>query len=481
MYNLYFNNITAKVDDPEFIRELRSKLRTFAPGYKYHPLYKRKLWNGKVSLVDKEGNFPTGFVPWVAERYKVNLIDQRILLPLEIHPTSISLRDYQYNAIKKAFLNEQADTWFPRGVIAHSTGAGKTRIAAAMIQMAKVPTLFLTNQTYLVTQTFKAFNELEVGGLALTEDKKGNLSRFSQGYTNSSNEDTLICTVQSLMSWAMNRKKKSDRLIDKEEYIRKRLASIQQIFIDEAHQIGASKDHGNLFVQALQLMPNAYMRWGLTATPFLREEYHDWLLEGYTGSVIDRIKTKELIEKGYLAMPDITMFRCPATKIVKEWPECYDLGIVCNEARNKKIIDLYNGGLGPTLIFVERVTHANILNELANRRGLRLPIMTGEMESFDRTILIDDLRNGRVKGIVSTVADQGVDIPELQILINAGGGKSERDVIQKIGRGSRLAHNKSTFKLYDFIDTFPDSLYRQSLIRKKTYLSEGYTVKEHKL
>ena len=480
MYNLYFNNITARVDDPEFIRELRSKLRTFAPGYKYSPLYKRKLWNGKVSLVDKEGSFPTGFVPWVAERYKVNLVEQRFLLPLEVHPTTIDLRDYQYNAIKKAFLNFQAGTWWPRGVIAHATGSGKTVTAAAMIQMAKVPTLFLTNQTHLVTQTFKVFHEFEIGGVALTEEK-GNLSRFSQGYTNSSNDQVLICTVQSLMSWAMNRKMKSDRLIDKEEYIKKRLASIQQIFIDEAHQIGANKDHGNLFVKALELMPNAYMRWGLTATPFLREEYHDWLLEGYTGSVIDRVKTKELIEQGYLAKPDITMFRCPATKIIKEWPECYDLGIVNNDQRNRKIIDLYNGGLGPTLIFVERVSHANILSNLAKSKGLHLPLMTGEMESYKRDLLVQDLRIGNVKGIVSTVADQGIDIPELQTLIVAGGGKSERATIQMLGRGTRLAYNKSSFRLFDFIDTFPDSLYRHSLIRKKVYLSEGHEVKEAKL
>lgn len=481
MYNLYFNNITARVDDPEFIRELRSKLRTFAPGYKYSPLYKRKLWNGKVSLVDKEGNFPAGFVPWVAERYKVNLIDQRILLPLEVHPCDINLRGYQYNAIKKAFLNEQAGTWWPRGVIAHATGAGKTVTAAAMIKMAKVPTLFLTNQSLLVIQTFKAFHEFQIGTTAIDVDKSGEINSYRQGYTNSNNDDVIICTVQSLMSWAMNRKKKSSKLMEKEKYVKDILDGIQQIFIDEAHQIGASKDHGNLFVQALQLMPNAYMRWGLTATPFLREEYHDWLLEGYTGSVIDRIKTKELIEQGYLAKPDITMFRCPATKIIKDWPECYDLGIVCNDTRNIKIINLYNGGLGPTLIFVERVSHANILSELAKKKGLYLPIMTGEMEAVKREFLIQDLRIGNVKGIVSTVADQGIDIPELQTLINAGGGKSERAILQMLGRGTRLAHNKASFKLYDFIDTFPDSLYRHSLIRKKVYTSEGYEVKIDKL
>lgn len=45
-----------------------------------------------------------------------------------------------------------------------------------------------------------------------------------------------------------------------------------------------------------------------------------------------------------------------------------------------------------------------------------------------------------------------INIPGLDAVINAAGGKSEVAVLQMIGRGLRRTKNKDTVLIYDFFD-----------------------------
>ena len=68
-------------------------------------------------------------------------------------------------------------------------------------------------------------------------------------------------------------------------------------------------------------------------------------------------------------------------------------------------------------------------------------------------------------------------MPSIEVLINAGGGKSLIQTKQKLGRGLRNPGGK-TLLLVDFVDNHHGVLKRHSSRRAKIYASEGFEVVE---
>lgn len=66
---------------------------------------------------------------------------------------------------------------------------------------------------------------------------------------------------------------------------------------------------------------------------------------------------------------------------------------------------------------------------------------------------------------------EGLDVPILDCLILAGGGRSSTRAFQRIGRVLRLYEGKERAIAFDFEDYTP-MLRRHSKIRKKLYLQE---------
>ena len=63
---------------------------------------------------------------------------------------------------------------------------------------------------------------------------------------------------------------------------------------------------------------------------------------------------------------------------------------------------------------------------------------------------------------------EGLDLPILDCLILAGGGKSSTRAFQRVGRVLRLHKNKKRAIVFDFEDSTP-MLNRHAKIRKKLY------------
>ena len=74
--------------------------------------------------------------------------------------------------------------------------------------------------------------------------------------------------------------------------------------------------------------------------------------------------------------------------------------------------------------------------------------------------------------MISTIFDEGVDIPEVNVLIIAAGGKSEVKTIQRIGRGLRKKKVGGVL-VFDFKDA-SKFLDRHSIDRIKVYQKEGF-------
>jgi superfamily II DNA or RNA helicase len=65
---------------------------------------------------------------------------------------------------------------------------------------------------------------------------------------------------------------------------------------------------------------------------------------------------------------------------------------------------------------------------------------------------MEDFEQGKMKVMVSTLLNEGSDIPTLDCIILAGGGKSESAQIQKIGRALRTTDTKKHALIIDVLD-----------------------------
>lgn len=497
-----FDNTRAQLSriTPEQEKLVREATTVYAPGYRFAPLYKKRdskgnrVWDGKVRAISRELYFDAGFVPHIASLLgDVEFDDRRYLKQLRAK-TDIQhgLRDYQFEALMAALGTTYMGMWWPRGVIQIPTGGGKTKLAAAMIRVTNgVRTIFVVPSADLVDQTREEFQEngIETGTVEESEIIGC--------------REVVVCTVQSLMWWAMGEpatpeKDESpeafqERAIERQaelaerrargEEIRSYLSSVEQVFLDEAHSAAANElNKGNLFVQAARMMNSAYMRWGLSATPFMRDEYHNWLLEGVAGQLLFKISTKQLVDAGVLARPHITMVRCKPLVIPENWETATMLGIVMNNERNERIVDILQQAGGLAAALIQDVAHGKIIRDLCVARGMRVEYLFGPIGKSKRKQVWADFTSGRIDAVIaSRIGDQGLNIPAIKTLVIAGGGKSKIKTIQRLGRALRRTDTKTEVFVWDFIDVATPHLYRHSMARRKTYLDEGHAVTETEL
>jgi superfamily II DNA or RNA helicase len=467
----------------EMYTQVREEVKTMAPGARYMRTHKlwlqtggKRGWNGKTSVLSKphpsngSGFFPTGLLPYIhtqlmcKARMPVTFNDMRHKPTTKRQTYAVPLRAYQRDAVSMAFtrclyMGTQRGFDWPQGVLQIATGGGKTEMAVAMCQAMPVPTMFIVHRKHLVTQARERFDKY---GMATGQIGDGVFDPNPTGIT--------VATVQTLH----NLFKEGDN-----EKI-KQFFGAEQIFFDEAHLAASKIDKGNQLVKVAQQFRRAYYRWGLTATPFMKDEYSNQLLMGCTGDLVAHISNDQLIDAGYLVPPKVWMIEMPDIGKPKGWPEVYDNAIVLNTVRNERIIKELIACPKPAMVMCTRLAHAKVLRNMAIRKGLSLPaVQCGDTKNKERTRVIADLQSGKEKSIIATtIYDEGVDIPNLRTLILAGGGKSMIAQLQRLGRGLRTHPSKQDVLVIDFNDKTGAVLKRHSKARREVWESEGFTVEE---
>ena len=156
----------------------------------------------------------------------------------------------------------------------------------------------------------------------------------------------------------------------------------------------------------------------------------------------------------------------------------YDDGIVYNLHRNKVICEAaveYYKRNKQTLIIVKKIDHGDIISDLltATKQFIPHQFIHGSLATEERTEGLDNFKNGITKVLIaSSILDQGVDIPNIDVLIFASGGNSYIRAIQRVGRGLRIHDNKDHLTVIDFSDRTNKYLAKHSIERFKTYASE---------
>lgn len=461
-----FNNVKAVVlgnstKENEAYQSLRRSMKVLAPGVFYVPAYKeyrktkgRKGWDGRTNILKENGEFPTGLIPTVVgklwKEYKISptLVDNRKTIDFTPNDVSVELRGYQVESFNKGITNNIFGIWWPRGVFKLATGSGKTELAVSMYEYNPRPSLFIVNRKSLAVQTVDRFQEKYGWDCGRVFDKYHELDM---------NSHVVVATVQALMS----------RLGEKD--LANYLLTTEQVFFDECHAICASVAKGNTFVKISNLLENAFFRWGLTATPFMKDNYSNWLLAGATGEILHEVSSDRLIKEKHLVPPTIKILEAPKVfKCPNRWPDAYDVGIVLNSGRTKLLVEELKQAPKPAIVLVKDLAHLRIIKEECNRQRIRSETLQGKDDSDARKEILEDFEK-KFDVLITTLFSEGFDYPNLRTVAIASGGKSKVKTIQQVGRGLRNAEGKTSVLIIDFMDRSCKTLEKHSKERMKTY------------
>jgi superfamily II DNA or RNA helicase len=378
---------------------------------------------------------------------------------------SVTLRDYQIEAIQKWEDNNY------RGVIALPTGAGKTIIGIKAIEETKVPTLIVTftrEQMLQWKETIMKFSSIrpEVGLYYSNEKEIRQIT---------------LSTYQTAFRHVSELSDKFDLLI-----------------IDEAHHLPADK------FREVALGILATKRLGLSATPFREDGRHEELFK-LMGGIVYYKPVDELIKKGYLAPYDIVQVKVFLTteerkkyltllnkfRVLSKNKKLKELIVlakngnnnaiealkvyneikkVVNFAQNKmlKIEEILNKEKGKKiLIFTQYVDQAE---EIARRFNTLL--ISGKMSKNERKKILDTFKFMK-SGILTltTVGDEGLDIPDASVGIIVTGTSSRRQFIQRLGRILRPVNGKRAI-LYEIIVAGTQEEYQSKKRKEDSILDE---------
>jgi len=223
----------------------------------------------------------------------------------------------------------------------------------------------------------------------------------------------------------------------------------------------------------------AYFRFGLSGTPLARGDRRSLLAIASTGPIIYRIQPDVLIAAGVLAKPRIQLVPVAQLSDCKTWQGVYGECIVRSRTRNQTIVDCARKAEKPCLVFVKEIQHGRLLTERLLKADLRAEFVFGADSTPERQAATRRLVRGDLDVLVSSVIFQeGVDIPQLRSVVIANGGKSVIAALQRIGRGMRVAADKSTFQVFDVADHGCKLLERHTRARVKAYASQGYETVE---
>jgi superfamily II DNA or RNA helicase len=162
------------------------------------------------------------------------------------------------------------------------------------------------------------------------------------------------------------------------------------------------------------------------------------------------------------------------------WAVNHTHGIVnCNQ-RNSAVIRALNDCLkipdSRILILVNHVEHAENLINL-DQENLADALVHGKTPLKQRKEKLKQFTTGDRKILLGTASlfGEGFDAPMLSHLINAAGGKSPIQIVQRAGRSSRVSDGKSMGYVVDFVDSHLRTLSNHRILRAEIYQSLGYT------
>lgn len=365
-------------------------------------------------------------------------------------PNKYPPREYQEKAIQ-GIVNAYVISKM-RAMAVMATGLGKTFVAAEAVRRineinknARILVLAHTNPLiYQLERSFWPFMT------------KYQTSVIWNGYEEPSqyqlmNSDYVFACINTV----------SDYIAKNEEF-----PKFDIIVVDECHHAGSSM-YQNVFEFTRAGQYNGPFLLGLTATPWRPDEIDISNIFGETVVCIDMV---EGLKKGFLSNVDYRMYtdninwdalsdlngqsftpkQINRTLFIEQWDDSvvYELQKTWSEQKNPRAI-----------VFCGTIDHANImctkLNALGFCNAAAIYSNSGNgysMSQFEKNKILTDFSDGTVNVVCTVdIFNEGIDVPDVNILVFQRVTHSRRIFIQQLGRGLRISPDKDKVIVLDFV------------------------------
>ena len=134
------------------------------------------------------------------------------------------------------------------------------------------------------------------------------------------------------------------------------------------------------------------------------------------------------------------------------WESLVDIGICQNRERNRYAMNYALEHLDmQTLILIPRITLGEEYESwIPNSR-----LVHSKIGKKDRRAYMEEFKAGNLRTMIATsLADEGLDLPNVELLIMVSGGRSSQKTIQRASRALRKTETKNCATIVDFSDKF---------------------------
>ena len=445
----------------------------------FHPLVKKKIWDGSINFIDKRGPFwkiPIGLWSEVLEigkeygyEFHIEGIENLFLTDLKLEDfkawvdeffkdSDIEPREYQIEAAWKIVK-------FRYSVSEIATSSGKTLISFMIFAFLKSQGyirkfLMIVPSTNLVIQGTEDFEDYGIDQIGSKIQQIGGGSKMREGC------DVVIGTFQSLV--------KKDR-----EYFEE----FDAVFIDEAHHTNSTS--------IKKIMSNCMhtgWRFGLTGTLTKRGSADHLTIQQYLGPVLVEISPDFLFRNNYATPVAIKivildwlsaeykdkMAELKSSSEKMEGNDLYNLErklVISNKARLSYIVDFINKTSKNSLVLFQSVKDEygrNIWNGIRETNSSKEAFyVDGDTNEQLREEYKSRMETGENKVLIATYGtfSTGISINNLHNIFLVESYKSEVLIKQSLGRGMRKMEGKEKVNIIDFVDDFSTVGYKNYLMK----------------
>ena len=453
-------------------QELSDYFTFDVPSAKFHPLYRNKVWDGKIRLFNyMSRTLYAGLLPYIVS-FCISRDYQVILEPGTIdinefsddygyslskkHKTKFEARDYQNEAVVHGLR-------YNRALMVCPTASGKSFI----IYLLSRYHLSQGRNILIVVPTTSLVHQMKSDFIEYNNGQPMDIHTIMAGSEKDINNKIVISTWQSLYKLKKDWFKRYDVVVG-----------------DEAHLFKAKS-----LTSIMTKLTSCPYRYGFTGT-LDGTQTNKLVLEGLFGPAKQIITTSDLMDQKVLADLSIKALVLKYPESVcklnksKTYQEEIDY-IVRNHSRNLFIKNLALNLKGNSLLlfqFVEK--HGKPLYELINNDDRKVYLIYGDTDSKER----EDVRH-MVEGEEDSIIiasygtfSTGINIRNLHNIVFCSPSKSRIRNLQSIGRGLRISDSKSRATLYDIVDDLSYKSYQNYALkhfmeRADIYSKEGFKYK----
>lgn len=450
-------DVVATKNGKRFIYQIKHWAKPIGSAVVDETLRALRFYNAQIPVIVSLSGFDTP----ARERQRdlmTNRVPLQLIGPADLERRAMSLpattaigeaRKYQEPIIQAI-----ASSWNDNkkhGLVVMATGLGKTFTAAESIRRIglgrPIKTLVLAHTNELVYQLEKSFWPF--------------LNHYQRTAVWNGNErPTMEVMANADIVFACH-KSVAEHL--------KRFGEIPEfdiILIDECHHVG-----GSMYLEIIE-RTNAgkshgpYLL-GLTATPWRPDDVD---LEQYFGSPLASVDMVHGLKNGFLSNVDYRMHtdnidweNLAKLKGDRFSPKYINRTLFITEW-NDAVIDEIRKVWGEVerpraLVFCGTIDHAITMRDKINSLGFcRAEALYsntagfGQLSSADRSRILCDFHDGAIQVLCAVdILNEGIDVPDVNIIVFQRVTHSRRIFIQQLGRGLRLSKNKTSVVVLDFV------------------------------